>query len=118
MVQIAILGDVEGLPLLGSWLQLDPALDRSVIHVVRAPIPEGTLGAVTDTLQVVLGSGSILPALAASISTWAISRRRKMTIAINGISVSVDGSRDADKLALEIVEKLMAGPERTEGKGE
>jgi hypothetical protein len=102
----------EGISLLGDWLRSNPSLGRPKIEAVPPQPDVGEMGAIADTIQVALGSGSILPALAASISTWAVSRRRKMTINVNGHSVRVDGSKDPDKLAQDILEQLTKSNER------
>jgi hypothetical protein len=105
--EIALENDPEGLPLLMEWLKSDPELRRARLSRKASPPGEDEMGAVWDVIQVALGPESIVPALASSLSTWAISRRRTLRLRINGHTVDVSGSSDPDKLAAELAAKLL-----------
>ena len=106
MARIALVGDVEGIPLLLNRLRTDPALDRPRVNLKsEIPNPE-EMGAITGLIEVAIGADSILPALAGSLATWAVSRRKHFTLKVNDISVAVWGSKHQEELLFEILAAL------------
>ena len=108
MPTIGLDGDFQGLPLLTDWLRADGTLGRSRIRTISQRPNIESMGSLSDIIDVSVASGGILPALAASLATWATSRRRKFTLIVDGKSVEVTGSKRQDELVVEILDRLQS----------
>jgi hypothetical protein len=100
------IGVDEDLPSLAEWLRADDALDRARVRSARPVLQEGHMGAVADVLEVALGSGGTLTALASSLAVWIHSRRRRITVTIDGRQAEFDGVDDVDALARRVLELM------------
>jgi hypothetical protein len=63
-------------------------------RMVRAPLPDGALGGLTQALEIVLTDPALIPAVSAVLVTWLRRRgsRIKITIEMPGGSVTVKGA--------------------------
>ena len=66
------------------------------------------MGAAGDVLQVVLGPEGTGMALAGALATWLRTRRRRLTVEINGNRVEIDGAKDPEATAELLITKLSA----------
>lgn len=113
--------DVPGdLASLRDWLVSTPPL-RGRVDVVHRPPRPGEMGGLSDALVAALGDGEAITALAASLGTWLVSRRSRVTIKVTGPderSVEVDLRRakgGTDDVAALLRQVLAAErPERPE----
>ena len=96
-------GDVTALL---SWLRGERAL-ASRVSLIRTPPGDGELGGAVDMLTVALGSGGAAVALANSLTAWIKSRRRKVSLTIEGaggrVTITSDGPADVMPLLREIL---------------
>lgn len=106
---------------LHTWLLRDPEL-RGRVRLRRQPPPPEALGALTDAVEVALGPGGALTALAGAVVVWLRSRKGSVTLKLtrDGDSVEltaqgVHGLTPAEIRALieETASTLSAGPEIT-----
>jgi Effector Associated Constant Component 1 len=97
-IQIAATRDGEAdeaeLRALREWLlQESPRPGR--VELVAQPAAPGTMGPVSDTLQVALGAGGALTVLAGSVGTWIGTRRQHVAVRLrraDGAEIEVDAS--------------------------
>src|SRR4051812_34335131 len=101
---VRISASVEDQILLTEWLRDDDTLGRPQIEQVRAELCPDEMGLAVEALDIALGPGGTLSALATSLAVWASSRRRKVHLKIG--TSEVDGSRDPDELALRLIPVL------------
>lgn len=109
MTLLAIEGDFDGLPLLANWLRGDPSVARLDRAVQGRSVDEEAMGAAAEVLHIVLQPGNPLPALAASLATYAVSRQRKFKLVVNGTQVEVSNAKHQDELILDILAELKRG---------
>jgi Effector Associated Constant Component 1 len=62
-----------------DWLQQESPRPGKVELLSAEPVP-GTMGAISDTLQVALGAGGAVTVLAGSVTTWIRTRRQAVTL--------------------------------------
>lgn len=100
-VQISLSGDTSTtyLESLSDWLKDEPKFTGRVRLVGPTP-QEGELGAATNAVLVMLGSGGALSVLASSLKTW-LSQPRKSDVRIriergDGKSIEIDAKRVDD----------------------
>ncbi|MBB5967665.1 effector-associated constant component EACC1 [Planomonospora venezuelensis] len=91
--------DSDQLRSLSSWLEPEPELRGRVGAVERDPAP-GTLGPVTEALQIALGSGGAVAALSGVVVAWLGSRPGDVTVKLvrgeDQIEVSAGRVRSLD----------------------
>jgi len=115
--EITLADDPDGLPLLADWLRDDPGSGvRSARIRPAVPVP-GQMGALADTLQVIVDAKLDIGAVAASMAIWLRSRRRNLVLEFGGskgkrkVKVTAAGLRSDDAL----VEALRAALESAAG---
>jgi len=84
--------DETELQSLFAWLQQERPRPGRVTLQTAEPAP-GTMGALTDTLQVALGAGGAGTVLAGSVATWLRARRRPVRLHLrrrDGEELSID----------------------------
>ena len=112
IVQIALIGDEAGdeLRRLEQWLRKDEDLRHITIVAEQAPVENGDMGPVLDALQLMLEPQGVLAALAASLGTWAGTRRRNVRVRVRSgdKEVEIDASRlhDPDDVAARILREM------------
>ncbi|MFD7630745.1 hypothetical protein ACFV7Q_32785 [Streptomyces sp. NPDC059851] len=112
IVRVGLVGDEAGdeLRRLERWLRADDDLGAVAIAPEQAPVQDGDMGPVLDALQLVLEPQGLLTAVAASLGTWASTRRRNVRIRVRSgeKEVEIDASRlnDPDEVALRITREL------------
>lgn len=91
---ISLPGHPDDLTSLLAWLRDEDELRGHVGQQV-APIPEGHMGATTDALTVMLGSGGAVTTLLGSIAVWLKNRRSDVTVelSLGDRKIRVDGKR-------------------------
>jgi Effector Associated Constant Component 1 len=98
---------------LEEWLRQERALKGAVARERRAPRPD-EMGAVSDVLVAALGNGGAITALAASLGTWLVTRRSRVTVKVTGpdqTSVELDvRSTDAEALLRSVLREPGDGP--------
>jgi hypothetical protein len=99
---ISLPGRPDDLLSLLAWLRDEDELRGHVSQRV-APIQEGHMGAATDALTVMLGSGGAVTVLFGSIAVWLRNRRSDVTVelSLGNRKIRVDGKRiksDPDSL--------------------
>jgi hypothetical protein len=95
----------EELASLSRWLGDDEEF-RGRVRLVRAPVTEGTMGALPDALSVGLASGGALTVLAGSVSVWLKQRRSTLTVKITREDGSSQEITAAGPAADELAAKL------------
>ena len=77
-----------------AWLRDEDDL-RGHVSRRTAPIQRGDMGAVTDSLTVMLGSGGAVTVLVSSIAVWLKTRRSDVTVhlTLGDRTIQVDGKR-------------------------
>ncbi|MFE6685782.1 hypothetical protein ACFVFQ_04810 [Streptomyces sp. NPDC057743] len=100
---VAVEGAEAEAPLrsLQEWLAWDDRL-RGRVDWLRRPPQPGHMGAVLDTLTVILGTGGVA-ALITPLCTWLTNRRPDVSLTVelpNGRMVSVDVKRAHDERAV------------------
>jgi hypothetical protein len=111
MLDIRLVNDRDGVPLLADWLRTDPGLGRPVVRALPPTIEPGEMGGLADTLQVVTEGGLDLGAIAASLAVWLRSRRRTVEVELTEadgrtVRVKVDGTRSDDLVERTIKQAL------------
>lgn len=107
-----LVGDEAGdeLRRLQQWLCKDEDLRHVSITAKQAPVQNGDMGPVLEALQLLLEPQGVLAAVAASLGTWASTRRKNVRIRVRSgdKEVEIDVSRlcDPDDVAIRIVREL------------
>jgi hypothetical protein len=95
--------DDSELRALRDWLlEEDPRPGR--VEIVEPPAEAGTMGAVSDTLQVALGAEGALTVLAASVGTWIGTRRQRVALRLrrpDGTELEIDGNVKDPEVMIE-----------------
>jgi hypothetical protein len=112
-----IAADSDSLRSLSSWLGSEPDLRGRIRHVEREPVP-GTMGPMTEALQIALGSGGAIATLSGVVIAWLGARPGDVTVKLtrgpNQIEVSAGRVRSLDTaLAAEVAKML----EDSDGRG-
>ncbi|WP_344215128.1 effector-associated constant component EACC1 [Kribbella sancticallisti] len=100
-VQLTVSGadTVDQVASLFSWLTDEPGL-RGRVRIVEPVRAEDDLGALSDTLMVLLGSGGVGAALASALRAWLQRRSVDVTITLKSkeksIQVRADRAKDAE----------------------
>jgi hypothetical protein len=91
---ISLSGQPDDLTSLLTWLRDEDELRGHVTRRV-APIQRGDMGAVTDALTVMVGSGGAVTVLLGSIAVWLKNRRSDVTVhlSLGDRKIQVDGKR-------------------------
>jgi hypothetical protein len=91
---ISLSGQPDDLTSLLTWLRDEDELRGRVSRRV-APIQRGDMGAVTDALTVMVGSGGAVTVLLGSIAVWLKNRRSDVTVhlSLGDRKIQVDGKR-------------------------
>ena len=91
---------------LHRWLAADDDLQGYVRLAAQTPA-EGELGAGPGVLSVLLGSGGVGVALAASLKAWIASRRSKVRVKVDvkGRTIEVDADNLAD--VMPVIERVL-----------
>ncbi|MFE2478696.1 hypothetical protein [Streptomyces sp. NRRL F-2747] len=111
-VRVGLVGDGTGEELrrLEQWLRQDQELRGVTVTALRAPDQGGEMGPVTEALHLLLEPQGVLPAVAASLGTWAGMRRRGVRVRVTSgkKTVEIDATRldDPQEAALRIVREL------------
>jgi hypothetical protein len=108
-IEIRISGPMadEELASLYQWLRAEPDVRRhALISLTSAKPQEGELGAVLDTIQMVVGDGFQLASLALAYASWQASRTKTrpdqvVSVERDGVKVSIS-SADPD-----VVERIV-----------
>jgi hypothetical protein len=101
---VTLTGDPDGLPLLADWLRDDASSGVRSARIQPATPVEGQMGALSETLQVIVDAKFDVGAVAASIAVWLRSRRRTLTLEFGGskgkqkVKVTASGMRSDDAL--------------------
>lgn len=112
IVQVGLVGDEAGdeLRRLEQWLRRDEGLRRVTITAQQAPAQSGDMGPVLEALQLLVEPQGVLTAVAASLGTWASTRRRNVRVRVRSgdKEVEIDASHlsDPDDVATRILRKL------------
>lgn len=109
-LEIRLVDDSDGVPLLADWLRTDPGLGRPVVRTLPAAAEPGEMGAFADTLQIV-AEGLDLGAIAGSLALWLRSRRRTVEVELTEadgrtVRVKVDGTR-SDELVERTIKQAL-----------
>lgn len=113
-LDIRLLDDSDGVPLLADWLRTDASLGRPVVRTLPATAEPGEMGAFADTLQVLVGEGIDIGAVAGSLALWLRSRRRTVEVELTEadgrtVRVKVDGTRSDEMVERTIKQALEEG---------
>jgi hypothetical protein len=102
-IQISLEGEADEFELLAlrDWLQQErPRPGR--VELVAQPAEPGTMGPVTDLLQVALESGGAI--FAGSVATWLSTRRRPVSLRLerpDGSKLAIDAEVKDPEAAIE-----------------
>ncbi|GAB2539501.1 hypothetical protein GCM10027167_50350 [Nocardia heshunensis] len=90
-VQIEGNGDTDALRMLWDWLIVEPDL-QGYLNLAQAPPRDGQMGAVTESLSVILGQGGAVAAGFTAFSTVLIAWIRRQTGSVTVKVTRSDGS--------------------------
>ncbi len=106
--------DAQDMASLKDWFDHDPKL-RGLVKPESSPPPPGKMGFPVDALIALLGNGEAIAAMAASVTTWLLTRRSQVRVKVTGEqghSVELDiRSTNAEKLLRSVLD----GPDRAAG---
>ncbi|MFJ5549236.1 hypothetical protein [Streptomyces sp. NPDC093225] len=112
IVRLDLPGDEAGdeLRQLQGWLRADEDLAGITVTGRQAPARDGEMGPALEALHLVLEPQGLLTAVAASVGTWASTRRRAVRIRVRSgeKEVEIDAPRlaDPDEVARRILREL------------